>query len=185
MPRKCKNDYEPMNDKEMLLTITKLNGTKKPAVFDTWNLKKVEQRQWHVTANGYTKTGRDIGITDIIMGPPPDGFVWHHQNFLRGDNRESNLSLVTDSVNKVLRIRKGKKSLLPNGLFPTESEKIRVRSVYKNHQPTMPNERRAIEFRFHTLKKKGVKYDDARYLLGQLSRKEYDDYWKIRTILGN
>lgn len=185
MPKKNTNSYEQIDDKLTLLTVVKRNGKIEKGTIDTWNLEKVGAEKYYVKNNGYFQTGRDINITEIIMGPAPPGMVWNHKNGIRADNREANLELVPDAVNKLMKKRK-KKDQLPNGIFSykLKSGKLhyRVRDL-NNKFKQFKTLWDAFQFRLLVLVKKGADVETAKMFLGQLSRKEYDQYWQIRKIL--
>ena len=188
--KKCANSYEKIDDKLTILTVIKRNGTIERSTIDTWNLDKVKAEKIHVKNNGYFKNSKAVNITEIIMGPPPKGFVYNHRNGIRADNREVNLELVPDAVNKLLQKRKGKKNNLPNGIFRIEwtrkdgskAVRYRVRNFY-NQFKSFKTLWEAFQFRVLVLIQKGANLETAKIFLGHISRAEYKKYWRIRELL--
>jgi hypothetical protein len=186
MGKKCKNEYKKIDDELAQLTITKLDGTKHPVIIDSKNTEKMKACQCHSGVKGYPKSGK-LNIAEIIMYPKKPGFVWNHKNGLKGDNRESNLEHVPDRVNKLMKKRKGKKDLLPDGIFSYTLKNGETRYKVRNFKNIMKagfkTLKEALDFRFMTLVKKGANPETARCYLGMMTRKEYDEYWKIYNLL--
>jgi hypothetical protein len=188
MPRKCKNEYQKIDDAIMLLIITKFDGTRHKFYFNTWWEAIVKSCQWHVGAKGYAKTKGNLHMAEIIFHKKPPGMVWNHINSLKGDNRDCNLELVTDSVNKRSQNRKGKKDVtLPNGVssryLKNGEKRHMVRGLDKH--ASIPEIGEATGFRYRTLINKDVSLDTARKQVGWMTRAEYNDYWNMYAMLNS
>lgn len=190
MPKKCKNEYEKIDHKLSLLTVTKRNGKIEKAIIDIWNRDKVSANKIMVKNNGYYQNTKATNLTEIIMGPAPTGMVWNHRNGIRADNREANLELVPDAVNKLMKRRKGKKNKLPDGIFLLEwtrkdgSKAVRYRVRNLNNQlKSFKTLWEAFQFRVLVLVQKGADLETAKIFLGQLSRAEYKEQNRIKQLL--
>ncbi len=190
MPKKNKNEYQKIDDEFTLLSVTKRDGRIEKALIDTWNLDKVSAHKIMVKNNGYFQTNKAVNLTEVIMGPAPAGMVLNHKNGLRADNRECNLELVPDAVNKLMKRRKGKKNNLPDGIFllewtrkdGTKAVMYRVRNL-NNQLKSFKTVVEAFNFRVLVLVQKGADVETAKIFLGLIPRAEYNRYWQIRSLL--
>lgn len=95
-----------LNDRFAGIEIIKRNGQRIIYKIDTDNIPKIKHYRWYVH-NGYCSTiyddGKEINLSQLIMGKPPEGNVVHHINGEKTDYRKVNLVTVTWSVNNYFK----------------------------------------------------------------------------------
>lgn len=95
-----------LNDRVAGIEIIKKKGQRIIYKIDIDDIPKVKHYRWYVH-NGYCSTiydfGKEINLSQLIVGKPDEGEVVHHINGDKTDYRKENLVTVTWSVNNYFK----------------------------------------------------------------------------------
>ena len=106
------NRIVKLDDGTAVIRVTRLNGDVIEFLIDSRDIRKVSCRRWfwHTGYCCTTKYGRQWPLQWELMGKPERGYILHHVNENRGDNRRSNLRLVTWAANNLFKKPKANRS---------------------------------------------------------------------------
>jgi hypothetical protein len=113
------NKITILNEKVAIIRITKQDGKLVDFLIDRADISIVEIHRWF-SHNGYAcriKNGRFWYLTWELLGRPPKGFVLHHVNENRGDNRRCNLALIPQWMNNYLKGVQENKTTKRRGVY--------------------------------------------------------------------
>jgi hypothetical protein len=110
-----------------------LVGNQHVALVDDDDYERVAAHRWHYT-DGYA-TNSKVGYMHCLIMRPPEGYIVHHKNRNRLDNRKSELEVLThkehgqrharDPKNRRPRKPKPKREALSVRLYPEHWEQLR------------------------------------------------------------
>lgn len=101
--------YPHPNEEGMSLAFIQFKGEECGVLVDYNDLPKVMVYRWYLQ-NGYAVTsiaGKRVKMHHLIMGKPPKGMEYDHENRFRLDNTRSNLRLVSHAANAKNVLGKG------------------------------------------------------------------------------
>jgi hypothetical protein len=99
------NKFVEINDGSAIIRVTRLNGEVIQFLVDSVDLPSVTRYRWF-WHNGYcctTRYNRQWPLAWELLGRPPRGYILHHINGDRRDNRRSNIRLVPHGVNNFFK----------------------------------------------------------------------------------
>lgn len=122
------NETTKRNRTTSEIIITKRNGKEVRHYISPKDVKKVSKYHWH-EHSGYAeridaKTGRRIPITWHLLGKPEKGYVIHHRNGNKRDNRRKNLMKITWSHHIILEKTRANKSTGRRGVSKYKTGKF-------------------------------------------------------------
>jgi hypothetical protein len=95
-----------LNNRVAGIEVIKRNKHRIIYKIDREDISKIERYRWY-DHNGYCSTlyddGKEINLSQLIMGKPPEGHVAHHVNGEKTDYRKQNLRIVPWSVNNYFK----------------------------------------------------------------------------------
>lgn len=103
--RKRPNKIVERNDGVAIIGVTRLNSEVIQFLVDSVDLPLVRRYRWF-SHNGYcctTKYGTQWPLSWELFGRPPRGYILHHINGDRRDNRRYNISLVPRGINNYFK----------------------------------------------------------------------------------
>lgn len=77
-----------------------LTNSKLLVLLDDSDYERCSQRNWYLTDGGYVRSSSRIRLSRFLMGEPPEGREWDHENGNKLDNQRQNLRSATKSQNK-------------------------------------------------------------------------------------
>lgn len=94
--------HNKMNEYKIIGDITEIYIENYIVLIDTVNLKKVNKYKWHIHQNQYARHNirPERGFMHHIITPIIKGMVIDHINRNKLDNRQSNLRVVNQKVNR-------------------------------------------------------------------------------------
>jgi hypothetical protein len=99
------NKFIELNKDAGVIEVTRWNGEVTQFLVDSMDIHLVKRYQWF-SHNGYcytTKYGRQWPLTWELLGRPARGYILHHINGDRRDNRRSNLRPIPRGANNYFK----------------------------------------------------------------------------------